>query len=261
MVRLPRVLAALLVGCAGLGACTTAGRNAPADDAIGGIVTVDGVWLPRWQAIGASHAGRPLRATRLGHGPRRVLWIGGIHGDEREGAVATAQLPHRLLAEPGALARVTLTIVEDANPDGTAQGTRGNARGVDLNRNYPAPNFQPSRFFGLTPLDQPEARALHDLILAERPHLVVVMHAWRGDHFVNYDGPAAALAQRFAALSGYRVQASDGIAPTPGSLGSWVGGTLGIPILTIEYERGTEPWTAWFDTRAAILAVVLGDER
>ena len=215
----------------------------------------DAIWAPHWRTIGSSREGRPLRVTRLGRGPRRVLWIGGIHGDEREGRIATAQLPIALLREPGALEQVTLTIVEDVNPDGTAQGTRGNARGVDLNRNYPAANFRPSRFFGNRPLDQPESKALHDLILDERPHLVLVAHAWRGDHFVNFDGLAGALAQRFSRLSGYRVQPSDGIAATPGSLGSWVGGTLGIPILTLEYLRGRDPWSAWLETRAAILSV------
>lgn len=255
--RVAVCLAAWLGGCVNFHPYLEPAARSDAADA----TAETGVWRPDWQTIGTSHGDRPLRMTRMGRGPRRVLWVGGIHGDERVGHVATEQLPHVLAAEPGALERITLTLVEDVNPDGTAQGTRGNARGVDLNRNYPAANFQPSRFFGARPLDQPEAAALHDLILDERPHLVVVTHAWRGDHFVNFDGPARELAERFARLSGYRVQPSDGIAPTPGSLGSWVGGTLGIPILTLEYERGRDPWDAWFETRAAILAVVLDEGR
>lgn len=255
------VLCALLAGCASFHPGVSGGGGSAAGDANGGSAGLDAIWTPNWRPIGSSHRGQPLRMSRLGHGPRRVLWIGGIHGDEREGRVATAQLPIELLRDPGALELVTLTIVEDVNPDGTAQGTRGNARGVDLNRNYPAPNFQPSRFFGSRPLDQPESKALHDLILDERPHLVLVAHAWRGDHFINFDGPAEPLARRFSQLSGYRVQPSDGIEPTPGSLGSWVGGTLGIPILTLEYQRGHDPWSAWFETRSAILSVVMRGER
>jgi len=185
-----------------------------------------------------------------------VLWIGGIHGDEREGRIATQQLPRAFLDSPGMAEEVTLVILEDCNPDGAARSTRGNARGVDLNRNYPAANFKPSRFFGLRPLDQPEARALHDLILNERPDLVIVAHSWRGDYFINYDGPARRLAEVFSAHSGYRVKPSSDISPTPGSLGSWVGTTLGIPILTLEYLRGRDPWAAWGETKDAILAVV-----
>jgi hypothetical protein len=210
-----------------------------------------------WQAIGHSHEGRELRVRRIGRGPRRVLWIGGIHGNEREGALATAELPDALARVPGALEQVTLTILEDVNPDGTAHNARGNARGIDLNRNYPATNFLPGATFGKRPLDQPEAKALHDLVRAERPHLVIVAHSWRNDHFINYDGPAVHLAELFASRSGYRVKPSDKIAPTPGSLGSWVGRTLGVPILTLEYERGIDPLAAWLETRSAILAVVL----
>jgi hypothetical protein len=211
-----------------------------------------------WRVVGSSVDGRPLRTKRLGHGPRRVLWVGGIHGDERVGVVANAELPAAFLAEPGAAERVTLTILEDANPDGTAANRRRNTNGVDLNRNYPARNYVASAENGQAPLDQPEAKVLHDLVRELEPHLVVVVHAWRGDHFINFDGPAERLAATFKELSGYRVQPSDKIAPTPGSLGSWVGRTLGIPILTLEYQRGTDPDTAWRETRAAILAVILG---
>jgi len=212
-----------------------------------------------WETIGRSHEGRPLRVRRVGDGPRRVIWIGGIHGNEREGVVSTAELPDALAAVPDALEQVTLTILEDVNPDGTAANTRGNARGVDLNRNYPAGNYLPGPRYGERPLDQPEARALHDLIRAERPHLVIVAHSWRNDHFINYDGPAVRFAERFSRHSGYRVKPSDKIAPTPGSLGSWVGRTLRIPILTLEHERGSDALSCWLDTREAILAVILSN--
>ena len=259
------LLAPLWVSCIGF---HPLGPNPRADlkvsaDATGATGATDATaalepeWQPQWQQIGTSHLGRPLRVTSVGRGPRRVLWIGGIHGNEREGRISTQELPRVLAATPGATEKVTLRILEDCNPDGTAQNTRGNSKGVDLNRNYPAKNFKPSRLFGLRPLDQPEARALHDLVLDFRPHLVIVAHSWHDDHFINFDGPAEQLARRFSELSGYRVQPSSNIAPTPGSLGSWVGGTLGTPILTLEYHRGKEARTAWRETRAAILSVVL----
>ena len=86
---------------------------------------------------------------------------------------------------------------------------------------------------------------------------MIVAHSWRGDHFINFDGPAEHLAERFSKLSEYRVQPSDEIAPTPGSLGSWVGREKKIPILTLEYLRGRDPVVAWNETREAILAVIL----
>ena len=50
---------------------------------------------------------------------------------------------------------------------------------------------------------------------------------------------------------------SEEIAATPGSLGSWLGKDLRIPILTLEYHRGRSAHSAWAETRAAILAVVM----
>jgi hypothetical protein len=193
----------------------------------------------------------------VGTGPRRALWIGGIHGDEREGAVATSALPAAFLAVPGAAERATLYVLEDANPDGTALHVRGNANGVDLNRNWPARNFAAERRNGQKPLSQPEAAALHDWMLAIEPQVVIVAHAWRGEYFINYDGPGGELAELFSRRSGYPVRPSAAIAPTPGSLGSWAG-DRGIPILTLEYLRGRNPEDAWQETRAAILAVILG---
>lgn len=96
-----------------------------------------------WQVVGTSVQGRPIRALTVGRGPRNVLFIGGIHGDEAEGAFTTAQLPAAF--EAAVLAdRVTLTVLEDANPDGRLAATRTNANGVDVNRNFPAANYDPS---------------------------------------------------------------------------------------------------------------------
>ena len=101
-----------------------------------------------WQVIGQSIQGRDIRLRTLGSGPRSVLWIGGIHGDEAEGAVASAELPAAFLEDPTRAQRVTLHLIEDLNPDGRAAVTRGNANDVDLNRNYPAA-FSPAESLSL----------------------------------------------------------------------------------------------------------------
>ncbi|GAB4145085.1 MAG: murein tripeptide amidase MpaA [Planctomycetota bacterium] len=209
-----------------------------------------------WREFAVSVSGRPIRAATFGRGPRRVLWIGGIHGDEREGEIATREILSAAGAVRAARERVTLTVVHDLNPDGTAMNVRGNANGVDLNRNFPAENFRGERRFGFEPLSQPESKAVHDWIVREKPHLVIVLHSWRNARFVNYDGPARHLAERFSELSSYEVRSSSDLASTPGSLGSFVGGSLRRPILTVEFERGRDPRAAWEETRAAFLAVI-----
>jgi predicted deacylase len=208
--------------------------------------------------IGSTVQGRPIRVRSFGHGPRRVLFIGGIHGDEAEGAYSTTQLPEAFAAA-GLADVATLTILEDANPDGRAAGTRTNANGVDINRNFPAKNFDTTNpLYGSSPLSQPESRAVYDAIDRVRPDLVLVAHSWVGRQFLNYDGPARALAEQFSTLSGLEVEESTSFAPTPGSLGSYVGRDRGIPILTIELLKGSSPEAVWGEIREALLRVIEG---
>jgi hypothetical protein len=211
-----------------------------------------------WEVVGTSVQGRPIRVLTVGHGPRKVLFVGGIHGDEPEGAVATEELPAAFEAA-GLADAVTLTILEDANPDGRAAGTRGSANGVDVNRNFPASNFDttdPSN--GGKPLSEPEARAVKDTIERIKPNLVLVAHSWAGRQFINFDGPAREIAERFAASSGLPVEESSSFAPTPGSLGSYFGRDLGIPVLTIEVLKGSVPTAVWDQLRGALLQAIAG---
>ncbi|GIK19744.1 MAG: zinc carboxypeptidase [Leptolyngbya sp. PLA2] len=210
-----------------------------------------------WSVVGASVEGRPIEAVTIGAGRRRVLIIGAIHGDEPEGLPAIDPLIDHLLASPSLCRAATVRIVRDANPDGTAVGSRGNARRIDLNRNWPASNFAPARTRGSQPLSEPETAALHTLIASFAPDLVVVFHSTPGGPFVNYDGPAEREAEAFAAAAAqadprWRVVPNIGY-PTPGSMGSYIGMDLGVPILTVEFARRHDP-------EAASAAVVEGIE-
>ncbi|HRQ73967.1 MAG TPA: M14 family zinc carboxypeptidase [Phycisphaerales bacterium] len=206
-----------------------------------------------WSPVGASVEGRPIEAITIGAGARRVLIIGAIHGDEPEGLATIDPLIDHLAASPALLRAATVRVVRDANPDGTAAGSRGNARRVDLNRNWPASNFAPARTRGRQPLSEPETAALHTLIASFVPDLVVVFHSTPSGPFVNYDGPAERDAHAFADAAAaldprWRVVPNIGY-PTPGSLGSYLGVDLGVPILTVEFARRHDPDAA----RTAVL--------
>jgi len=187
-----------------------------------------------------------------------VLFIGGIHGDEAEGALTTTELP-AAFASSGLPETVTLTIIEDANPDGRAAGTRGNANGVDINRNFPASNFDTANpGNGGSPLNQPETRVLYDTFQRISPDLVVVAPSWADRAFINFDGPARALAERFAASSGLPIEASTEFAPTPGSLGSYIGRDRKTAVLTIEFRKGSDPKADWDQIQPALMQAVRG---
>jgi len=241
------VAAAILPGCGG-------GRlvaPAPPEPETG---SPPAAHAPIWQPTGGSVEGRPLLAAQSGSGPVRIYLIGGIHGDEIEGRSALD------FAKDVTHAAATIRIVRDLNPDGTAAYRRTNARGLDLNRNWPARNFAPGSGGGPTPLSEPETRALDQDLRAFRPHVVVVLHSSAIGPLVNYDGPAEKLASAFAGVAktvgpGWDVSPDMGY-PTPGSLGSYLGVDQNIPILTVEFQRAQDEAVANAALRKGLAAVI-----
>ena len=198
---------------------------------------------PTWTTIGYSAERRPIDAMTLGTGSQRVLILGGIHGDEIEGLNILPDVIAMLSQDAAFRRSWTARIIRDMNPDGTARGTRTNARGVDLNRNWPARNFRASRRHGDAPSSEQETKAVLPILQSFNPDLIIVFHSTHRGPFVNYDGPAHADASRWVNAanqvtpSAWSVVESMGY-PTPGSLGSYAGVDQRIPILTIEFKRG-----------------------
>jgi predicted deacylase len=245
-----------LVAMATLSACATAPRSAgqPSVPATSGLGQRADIARGGWSRIGYSVERRPLYVAQSGSGPVRVYVIGGVHGDETEGR----SMIDSLARSPNPA--VTLRILRDLNPDGTAAGRRFNARGLDLNRNWPASNFDPSSTGGAQPLSEPETRALAADLRAFRPDIVVVLHSAADGPFVNYDGPAAALAADFATAAGgewpgWYVRPDMGYA-TNGSLGSYLGVDQNIPILTIEFRQGQDESASGVALARGLAAVI-----
>src|SRR5712672_3325200 len=81
--------------------------------------------------VGHSVQHGPITLVHVaGPGPR-ILVVGCIHGNEPAGIAIVRALER---THP----KADLWLVPDLNPDGVAAGTRQNARGVDLNRNFPS---------------------------------------------------------------------------------------------------------------------------
>ncbi|MCE0523732.1 MAG: M14 family metallocarboxypeptidase [Methylacidiphilales bacterium] len=72
------------------------------------------------------------RAARTGAGAPSLYLSSGIHGDELSGPLAVLEMLHR----PDFFAAFDVVIFPILNPDGLALGVRGNADGIDLNRDY-----------------------------------------------------------------------------------------------------------------------------
>jgi murein peptide amidase A len=165
--------------------------------------------------IGHSILGRPLVATVKGslEAPTRILAIGCVHGDETAGLRVA-----RRLVGSAAPAKAALWIVPSLNPDGVAAGTRGNARGVDLNRNFPF-HWRPLdglEYSGNGPLSEPESRAAWRLIRRTKPDVTIWFHQPFG--LVDRSGGAPAIERRYAELVGLPLVR---LRRYPGSASSW----------------------------------------
>jgi len=153
--------------------------------------------------IGHSVDGRAIRPVMLGSAAvaHRVLVVGCIHGSEPAGLAVT-----RRLIAAGAPAGTEIVVVPALNPDGCAHGTRGNAHGVDLNRNFPSNWLRIGRpgdlqYSGPRPLSEPESRYAVALIEKLRPAITIWFHQPQG--VVRAWGQSRATARRFAALAAY----------------------------------------------------------
>jgi predicted deacylase len=207
----------------------------------------------RVESYGRSVRGAELR-VHLPARPRHLL-VAGMHGEEPE----TVQLARGVLERVDADA-ATCAIVLCANPDGIADGTRQNARGVDLNRNFPATTWRagttPSYPAGIdpaqrvsanrtnisstgaTPLSEPESTALAALIERLGPTLVLDLHAPLELVLTTPLVPEA-VARELADAAGMEVTDDIG-SPVPGALRDWLGDN-GVPCVTYELEHAGLP--------------------
>jgi predicted deacylase len=252
--------------------------------------TLGDAFVERWDGcvawasrsdVGVSVEGRPIVAYTLGHGPAHVLLTGLMHGIEIIGSVALRKLVE--LLDEALLSAATFTVVPIVNPDAFAAnsrrldalgvaGQRCNARGVDLNRNFPAiggSSWHPmsgsrrrrSPFYsGEHAFSEPESRALRDVVLGAPPRLSLAFHSignlllypWgftRAPHPQVAAYRALTSAFNAAAARPYRPKQGYSLYPTVGDLDDWLDVEHGCRALTIEV--GTLDWRV-VDPRRAL---------
>ena len=171
---------------------------------------------------------------------RRVLVVGAMHGDE----LSSASLALHWIKFAQAAQKNSQThwlFIPALNPDGllSRPSRRVNANGVDLNRNFPTPNWEketavywdqrvrkdPRRWPGKSSLSEPESQYLYDEIKRFQPHLIVSIHAPYG--VLDFDGPVRAPIR----LGHLRLNQ---VGIFPGSLGNFGGVQNGMPVVTVE---------------------------
>jgi len=196
-------------------------------------------------AAASSSQGRPLLVRDVppavpgARAPRKVLVLGGIHGDEYSAVVVAFQWIERLNGDR--FQRFQWRFLPCVNPDGllARPSTRTNARGVDLNRNFPTPDWNtnavaywkdktrkdPRRFPGRQAGSEPETHWIVEQIASYQPDAIVSLHAPL--NLLDFDGPYTPPSRlgylRLAPIGTY-----------PGSLGGYAGLFLKLPVMTPE---------------------------
>lgn len=149
--------------------------------------------------LGTLESGRKILLARINDGnpdgKPKLLYGSTIHGDETTGFVMMLRLVNQLLAYPdlpevrNVLENIDLFICPNANPDGTYHysnqtvkgATRSNAKGIDMNRNYP------DAIEGAHPDDKEYAAETEWFMqLAEDYQFTMAAHFHGGAELVNY---------------------------------------------------------------------------
>lgn len=210
---------------------------------------------PKVIEVGKSVEGRPIECLVYGKGQDVLLVIATIHGNEDAGTPLMEPFQAWLKANPRELSGKQVVIVPVANPDGLAAQERLNVRGVDLNRNFPAGNWKVENvdLHGDTPLSEPESRVLMRVVCQYFPSRVISIH--QPVNCIDYDGPGEELAKVMAAKCPLKVKKLGG---RPGSFGSFVGETLGKPIITLEMpkDESEDPDELWKRYGEALIAAL-----
>ena len=164
-------------------AVVTAARADPYDSGMKRVRELSESPYVRLLPFGRSAIGRPIPAYIVSDfstdstQKARVLVIAGQHGDEYNPIKAILALSSNLAegSHSDLTRNCLMLIVPMANPDGIILGTRLNAQGIDINRDW---------------LDRrtPEARYVHSIIKTWRPQVIIDSHEWMGPSPVPANG-------------------------------------------------------------------------
>lgn len=161
---------------------------------------------PKVEVIGKSVQGREIEAYTYGDGQNKLLFVGGVHGGyEWNSVLLSYRFMDYLESKPEVIpANVSVVVIPNLNPDGVfkvigkegrftlsdvrvdKEGTkpgRFNANEVDLNRNFDC-KWKPESTWqskvvsaGTAPFSEPEAVALRDFVLKDKPEVAIFFHS------------------------------------------------------------------------------------
>lgn len=239
------------------------------------------------QIIGESVQGRKIEVYKYGNGSKNILFVGGIHGGyEWNSTLLAYNLIDYLTKNPQIIPQnLTVNIIPSANPDGLfkvvgkdgrfdltdvststeilASG-RFNANGVDLNRNFDCKwkaesTWQSKKVSaGTKSFSEPEAEAIKNFILAEKPVAVLFWHSKSNAVYASQceDGilpETLEIMKEYSDASGYKAIEEFDAYEVTGAADDWLA-SVGIPAITVELK--THETVEWEQNLAGIVEVL-----
>ncbi|MET3808079.1 hypothetical protein ABIB25_005106 [Nakamurella sp. UYEF19] len=218
------------------------------------------------KVIGYSRQHRPIVAYEMGNpaAPFRTVVMGSMHGYyERAGEQVTAAMLK--LPIPSS---IHLWVIPTMNPDGDALHQRGNASGVDLNRNFPVGwTYVPpssdkfgSHYSGPAALSEPETRAIYSFLGTIKPNRMVSMHQPL-DGVDTTDGGARDISFRNALSSGLGLplKAFTCLSTCRGTMTRWLTAAQTGAAITVEFRQDeSSSYLTGQVPRAILAALAIG---
>ncbi len=209
------------------------------------------------KSLGKSVEGRSIEVLSFFDSPlceKKLLLIGGVHGDEPEGTFLVSEFVKSGLWKK-LEGQATLYVIPELNPDGCLKQQRMNANKVDLNRNMPTKDWDPvahkERYNpGPKAGSEPETQIIAKFIEEIKPHLIITCHSY--DPMININGPCRKVAEHMQKFNNYEITPYIGY-PTPGSMGTWAGQERNIPTITLEIARDSQPKEIWETHSVALI--------
>lgn len=185
------------------------------------------------RVIGHTVKGRPIRAWRIGDptSPVKAVFLATMHGNEAGPAAILKNL-----RDGRPVSGADIWVVPYLNRDGFVRHTRKNARGVDLNRNFPVRWIRQYGTYdsGRKPASEPETRAMMRFLEEIRPGFVVSFHQplYGVDTSYGKSRPLARRLARYLHLPRKQFHCNSGC---HGTLTQWFNKRLPGAALTVEY--------------------------
>lgn len=209
-----------------------------------------------WKAKGESAGRRDIEVATVGNQGYRTLVIGSLAGDDPLAISLTEQLAEHVHSNSIILGGVEATFIRNANPDGAAKQQTVNAKGVYLNRAFPAKKQLSADFKTL----QPEVRFVLGHLNDHMPQRIIHIRTCKERRgLIASNAGAESAAKDVAKWLDFEFLPLPGNSSV-GTLERYVSSQQSCDIITIAFPETTSEAELWERFRDPVLNLLLDED-